>query len=284
MQDAQRLINAPGLGELTIEGKHIFTFPEGILGFENLHEFVLVSEESTAPFRWLLSVENPAIGFPVLSPWHITLGYEIDITGLEIENAIVLVIITLADENKQMTANMRAPLVFDINNQTGYQVMLESNDLTTNYPVDRSVLTPGNRRAGNGVRRIYTAQFGIVEAQSNQIFTFTEGVLGFPELREFVLISEENTEPLSWLLSVDNPDICFPLLSPWVVDLNYDMRGIFDELRNSAFVIITLRPGGQGMVANMKAPVILDVHQQTGRQVILPTDKYSPEQAVELKA
>ena len=46
-----RKISTVQFGEVTVEKKHIFNFPNGILGFEDLREFVLISEEETVPFK-----------------------------------------------------------------------------------------------------------------------------------------------------------------------------------------------------------------------------------------
>ena len=70
-----KIINTTQFGEIEVDEEHIFIFDEGVLGFEDLREFVLIAEEETIPFKWLISVESPEIGFPLLSPWHIDLTY-----------------------------------------------------------------------------------------------------------------------------------------------------------------------------------------------------------------
>lgn len=129
--------------------------------------------------------------------------------------------------------------------------------------------------SGKG-RTIRTIQFGEFEVSENHIFYFENGVLGFEELREFVLISEEETAPFKWLISIDVPDIGFPCLSPWHVDFTYNPGKEFDLENEVMLTIITLDDGNGRMTANLKAPIVLDVKQQKGKQVILPSDRYSP--------
>jgi flagellar assembly factor FliW len=126
------------------------------------------------------------------------------------------------------------------------------------------------------VREISTIQFGEISVEPKHIFKFKHGLLGFEELSEFVLISEEETLPFKWLISLDNPNIGFPLLSPWHIDLSYSPGKKFSEENKVLFVIITLENTHGMMTANMKAPVVLNVELQSGEQVILPKDKYSP--------
>jgi flagellar assembly factor FliW len=126
------------------------------------------------------------------------------------------------------------------------------------------------------VRKINTLQFGELEVGEDLIFIFPNGMLGFDELKEFVLITAEETVPFKWLLSVEKPEIGFPLLSPWHIDLTYDPGRDFDVEKQIFMVVVTLEDEIGSRTANLKAPIIFDVDNQTGEQVILPTDKYSP--------
>lgn len=130
------------------------------------------------------------------------------------------------------------------------------------------------------VKTIETLHFGSIEVEEKHIFYFEEGLLGFENLREFVLISEEETAPFKWLISLEQPDIGFPLLSPWHIDLTYKPGKDFSEKRQAIFVVVTLENDEGLMTANMKAPVVLDVVDQSGRQIILPSDKYSTSRVI----
>jgi len=123
-------------------------------------------------------------------------------------------------------------------------------------------------------RKITTIHFGELKVEQNHVFTFQEGLFGFEDLREFVLVSEEETLPFRWLISMESPEIGFPLLSPWLIDLNYRPGKELEKEENVLFAIITLEDEEGNMTANLKAPIILDVQNQTGRQVILTWDKY----------
>jgi flagellar assembly factor FliW len=129
-----RLIKTDQFGELKVEPQHIFLFDEGLLGFEHLREFVLINEEETAPFRWLISLEEPAIGFPLLSPWHIDLSYKPS-RELDLNKQVVMVIITLENDIGKMTANMKAPVIFDVEMQKGQQVILPSDKYSPNHEI-----------------------------------------------------------------------------------------------------------------------------------------------------
>lgn len=273
----------PDFGNLQVEPKHIFTFADGLLGFEDLTEFILINEESTSPFRWLVSVQKPSIGFPVLSPWHIELAYDPAI-DYDLASHSLFVVVTLADEHKRMTANMKAPILLNTDKQTGKQIILTSGNYQAEYVISTGNEPDNSETSDSEVhRKIFTAQFGEIEVPASNVINFPKGVLGFPELKEFVIISDEETAPFNWLISLEQPSIGFPMLSPWMIDMEYDLRSNFNPDFNAAFVIITIRAANRGMTANMKAPIIIDVVKQLGEQIILSSDKYSPEFAVNSK-
>lgn len=133
-KEEKRKIITLQFGELYIEPKHIFYFPDGLLGFEDLREFVLISEEETIPFKWLISIEKPVIGFPLLSPWHIDVSYNPG-DDFNLEKEVIFVVVTLEDEKGLMTANMKAPIILDVETQKGRQVILPTDKYTPNHVI-----------------------------------------------------------------------------------------------------------------------------------------------------
>lgn len=131
-----RKIRTLQFGEINVEPVHIFKFKEGLLGFENLYEFVLISDEETVPFKWLISLENPEIGFPLLSPWHLDLTYDPG-NNFDLENEVLFVVVTLGNEKGKMTANMKAPVVFNIDEQSGKQIILPTDKYSPNYVIQK---------------------------------------------------------------------------------------------------------------------------------------------------
>lgn len=133
-QDENRTINTPHFGELEIDKSHIFEFPEGMLGFERLKSFVLISEMETEPFKWLISLDEPDIGFPLLSPWYLDVNYKAG-SSIDLDKQVVFVVITLEDEKGYMTANMKAPVIMDVDSQEGEQIIIPSDKYKTNLVI-----------------------------------------------------------------------------------------------------------------------------------------------------
>lgn len=132
MEGKTLTINTIHFGELEIEANHIYNFPEGLLGFEDLHNFVLISEEETEPFKWLISIDNPDIGFPLLSPFFIDKDYKPQ-RNINLDVDVPMCVVTLGDENRNMTINMKAPIIFNVKELVGKQTILLSDNYSTNH-------------------------------------------------------------------------------------------------------------------------------------------------------
>lgn len=132
-----RKINTPHFGEILIEDKHIFYLKDGMLGFEKLKNFVLISEEETAPFKWFISIDDPEIGFPFISPWFLDLEYK-PIRDFDIDKQVIFVVITLQDRDGNMSANMKAPVILNVEDQSGEQIIIPSDKYLTNFVIKSS--------------------------------------------------------------------------------------------------------------------------------------------------
>ncbi len=129
-------------------------------------------------------------------------------------------------------------------------------------------------------RVIVSNQFGRVEAEEEYVFVFEDGLLGFEDLKEFILIYDEETAPFRWLVSVDNPEIVFPTLNPFLIDPNYSPDKNFDPEKEAVLAVVTLNDENNLMTANLKAPIILNPSERKGRQIILHSEKYTTRQII----
>ena len=50
-------------GDIEIEEDRVISFPEGILGFEDLKKYAVIDMEEDNPLMWLQSIEEPALAF-----------------------------------------------------------------------------------------------------------------------------------------------------------------------------------------------------------------------------
>ncbi len=126
--------------------------------------------------------------------------------------------------------------------------------------------------------RIQTSRFGAIELSDDDVLHFPEGLLGFADLRKFVLLDDPNDEIFAWLQSCENPGIAFPVLEPELfhgslkIDLaRGDVQVLMFQEKDSLrfFNIITIPEDPTQMTANLKAPIVINVRTRRARQCVL---------------
>jgi len=127
-------ISTRQFGDLEFDENIIITFPEGLIGFEQYQRFIIVNDEDSEPFRWLISIEDADIGFPLIEPSLVYPDYQPDIP-LSPEEVSLFSIVTLNPELNRITVNLKGPIVIHNNTMTGKQVVLASDQYSTAHPM-----------------------------------------------------------------------------------------------------------------------------------------------------
>ena len=137
------LVQTSRFGSVNLQDEDIIEFPEGILGFQDLRKFVLLDDPNDEIFAWLQSCEIPQIAFPVLEPELFSQNYQISLTKHDLESLALnkqekiraFSIITIPDDPTQMTANLKAPIVINIETRQARQIVLQDNNLAIREPI-----------------------------------------------------------------------------------------------------------------------------------------------------
>ena len=125
---------------------------------------------------------------------------------------------------------------------------------------------------------IQTSRFGQITLTSDDVLEFPEGILGFNDLRKFVLLDDPNDEIFAWLQSCEIATVAFPVLEPEIFAPTYHVALTKHDLealkmapndRTRCFSIITIPEDPTAMTANLKAPIVLNVRTRNGRQCVL---------------
>ncbi len=125
---------------------------------------------------------------------------------------------------------------------------------------------------------INTSRFGQVQIEENDTIVFPEGMLGFADLRKFVLLDDPGDEIFAWLQSCEAPQIAFPVLEPELFHPDYRVnltKGDLEALKlqdvkkSRTFTIITIPEDATQMTANLKAPVVINAELRTAKQCVL---------------
>ena len=137
------VIHTSRFGQVSIKSDDLLSFPEGLLGFNELRSFVLLDDPSDEIFAWLQSCEDPHIAFPVLEPELFAQGYNVQLTKHDLdvlgmaskEGVRCFTIITIPQDPTQMTANLKAPIVINVAKRTARQCVLQDNSLAIREPI-----------------------------------------------------------------------------------------------------------------------------------------------------
>ena len=137
------LIQTSRFGPVLLQSEDVIEFPEGILGFNDLRKFVLLDDPNDEIFAWLQSCEVAQIAFPVLEPELFSQTYAVALTKHDLESLGLqksdklrsFSIITIPEDPTQMTANLKAPIVINIEKRIARQIVLQDNNLAIREPI-----------------------------------------------------------------------------------------------------------------------------------------------------
>ena len=129
-----------------------------------------------------------------------------------------------------------------------------------------------------------TKYFGTYAYEQNEVLSFQNGLFGFEEEKEFLLIQfDKNNENVLCLQSLKIPNIAFFFFFPFAFLPEYrpvpsdkeiqsiDARGIGDLL---FYVICRMTDDIRTSTANLKCPIVINLHNNKAMQVILDDPSY----------
>lgn len=133
---------------------------------------------------------------------------------------------------------------------------------------------------------IDTKYFGTIDIGEEKIIHFDNGLLGFEEYKDYTIlydIDEEEKPLFSWLQSVDEKGLAFPVVNPLDVDENYNPT-VDDEILNSlgdineenmiVLLLATIPKDAKEASVNMRAPLVINSDNRKGMQIIVENKEY----------
>lgn len=129
-----------------------------------------------------------------------------------------------------------------------------------------------------------TRFFGEIDIEDEKLIHFENGIIGFPSLKTFTLIFDEEKKgktAISWLQSMEEPELALPVMNPLEVDENYNptvedefIKPLGDFTPDDLFVLVTVTvPKDIKQIAvNLKAPIIINTKTRKAGQLIVEND------------
>ncbi|ATD54618.1 flagellar assembly protein FliW [Clostridium chauvoei] len=123
---------------------------------------------------------------------------------------------------------------------------------------------------------------GKIIYSEEEIISFEKGLPGFGDLKQYV-IKELSETPFNILQSIENEELAFVIMSPFLIENNYEVKlneEIIKKLKIESpsdvmlYSIVTLNSDVKKITANLKAPLIINIKNKKGEQFIVDVDKY----------
>ena len=138
------ILDTVKFGQIEIEEDRIFEFELPIIGFDELKKFIILDPSKDNLFKWLQSVEEPGLAFPIISVSALDYDYSIDlsdsvVSSLEITNPESLLVMNVTsipqDNPRGTTINLLAPIIFNLDNHKAGQVVLSGSGYDISFPM-----------------------------------------------------------------------------------------------------------------------------------------------------
>ena len=134
------------------------------------------------------------------------------------------------------------------------------------------------------MKHINTTRFGEIEIDESQTIHFPEGLLGFPENKDFIIMEHRPGSPFLWLQSLTSPELAFVMTNPFLIKKDY-LKNIPEEeilmkseegTNTIIFSLVTIPQGKvEKTTVNLLGPIVIDTKSRKARQVILANSGYS---------
>lgn len=127
---------------------------------------------------------------------------------------------------------------------------------------------------------LHTTRFGTIQAETDDIFLFPQGLIGLEDFRRWVLLADAENDAVGWLQSTSHPDVAAAVVSPRRFVPEYQVRIARGELArlqldelDRAFVLTLVSRNQHGLTLNLKAPVLFNLDRRLACQVVTSDDQ-----------
>ncbi|MDR1072343.1 MAG: flagellar assembly protein FliW [Treponema sp.] len=130
--------------------------------------------------------------------------------------------------------------------------------------------------------RVNTKFLGEIDIDDQRKIFFPKGLYGFEKCVEFAIFNAERP-PFYYFQSMENKDICFILLDPFLFRPDYEVDiaqeemsviGIQEPEQAAVFVIATIPGDGGAIMANLQGPLVINEETRRGCQIVLTDPRW----------
>jgi flagellar assembly factor FliW len=129
--------------------------------------------------------------------------------------------------------------------------------------------------------KVATKAYGLIDVDERQKIVFPQGLFGFETLKDYLLLDAER-QPFYWLQSMDEEQVAFILVNPFLFRPDYEVNisneelaeiGIRSPEKALIFSIVTIADNSL-MTANLQGPLVINRDNRTGKQAVLSDSRW----------
>lgn len=140
------LIQTKYFGEIDLAEEKIVTLERGLFGFEEFKKYTILydcEKKDGANISWFQSVDEPTLALPVINPLLVKEDYNPVVedellSGMgEVteENLVILLTMTVPADIREMSVNLKAPIIINADTRKGAQLIVENQDYEVKYKI-----------------------------------------------------------------------------------------------------------------------------------------------------
>ena len=140
------LIQTKYFGEIDLTEDKIITLERGLFGFEEFKKYTILydcEKKGGANISWFQSVDEPTLALPVINPLLVKEDYNpvvedellSGIGEISEENLVILLTMTVPANIKEMSVNLKAPIIINADTRKGAQLIVENRDYEVKYKI-----------------------------------------------------------------------------------------------------------------------------------------------------
>ena len=133
-------------GDVEIDDSKVITMDNGLFGFENYKKYVLLYDSSSDEIpniQWLQSLDEELLALPVMIPTTVVPDYNPVVEDETLaslgewkeEDVSMLVTVTVPEDIKKMSINLKAPIVINTTTMKGCQVVAENPEYEVKHMI-----------------------------------------------------------------------------------------------------------------------------------------------------
>ena len=129
---------------------------------------------------------------------------------------------------------------------------------------------------------IETSRFGRLEVDPSRLISFDDGILGFPDDKDYALIQTGEGSGFYWLQAIERTDLAFVVCDPRLFVTEYKVPVKLDDLAmidlsdaDNAQVFVIVNKVDEMLTGNFQGPLVVNVENRRARQLVLSDRRYT---------